>query len=243
MGKSRGVSGAGEAAGYRPGWRKDDPGSSGPLRRFLEGGEPTRFKRKYPLPSPGDRFGELTVECGLGGDRILVRCSCGAGSYAVLFTNLRLGRTTRCQRCGDREAKATVRKRRGLAAVVPDNAQRKRLLCRFSAAVSRCHNKDNAGYENYGARGIFVAPEWRANKRLFLEHVVTLPGWDDPSLDMDRKDVDGPYAPGNIRFVTRTVNAKNKRSVRGMQRRIAELERRLRHCQCGAAQPVHDPHE
>jgi hypothetical protein len=136
-----------------------------------------------------------------------------------------------------------VRKYLAYADVVPDDRQRRRLMGRFSAAVSRCHNPSNAGYENYGARGIFVAPEWRANKRLFLEHVVTLVGWDDPRLDMDRRDVDGPYAPGNIRFVTRSVNSRNKRRIPELQARIAELERRLRHCQCGAAQQVHDPHE
>lgn len=209
----------------------------------MEGGEPTRFKRKHPLPSPGDRFGELTVECGLGGDRILVRCSCGAGSHVVLFANLRQGRTTRCTRCAQRKGRATVKKYLAYADIVPDDAQRRRLMGRFSAAVSRCHNPGNAGYGNYGARGIFVAPEWRVDKRLFLKHVVALPGWDDPRLDMDRRDVDGPYAPGNIRFVTRAVNQRNRRSVPDLQRRIAELEHRLRHCTCGATQPLHDPHD
>ena len=84
-------------------------------------------------------------------------------------------------------------------------------------------------YQNYGGRGITVFEEWRKNKRAFLEYVVTLEGWDNPSLELDRIDVDKGYEPGNIRFVTRSQNAANKRSVQKMQARIYELEARVRH--------------
>ena len=138
------------------------------------------------------------------------------------------------------KAKRTLAKYRGFEDVIPDEKERKRLRGRFSAAVSRCHNIANSGYRSYGGRGIFVSPEWRANKRLFLEHVVTLDNWGDPSMEMDRIDVDGPYAAGNIRFVSKSVNARNKRKVDGMQDRIKELEQRLRRYECGATQPLHD---
>lgn len=245
MGEPLGGSVQGEPARHRPGWRKDDPGSSGALRNFLAGGEPSRFKRKHPLPSGGDRFGQLTVFGVEGsGDSLCIRvqCDCGAIAHTVLLSNLVRGKTTRCNACAKLQARRTVQKYLGFADIVPDNNERKRLMGRFSAAVSRCHNPLNAGYASYGARGIFVDPKWRANKRLFLEHVIGLPGWRDATLDIDRIDVDGPYGPGNIRFVTRSENAKNKRRVDTLSQRVLELERRLRHCTCGASEQVHDPH-
>jgi hypothetical protein len=50
---------------------------------------------------------------------------------------------------------------------------------------------------------------------------------------MDRVDVDGPYAPGNIRFVSRSDNLRNKRKV-------ADLEERIRHLELRLSQQVHD---
>lgn len=70
---------------------------------------------------------------------------------------------------------------------------------------------------------------WLQDKRAFLEHVVSLEGWDNPDLEMDRIDVDKGYEPGNIRFISRQENMLNKRSVQKMQARIHELEARVRH--------------
>jgi hypothetical protein len=51
---------------------------------------------------------------------------------------------------------------------------------------------------------------------------------------MDRVDVDGHYEPGNIRFVSRRDNLRNKR-------KIADLEARIRHLELRLSQQVHDP--
>jgi hypothetical protein len=209
----------------------------------LAGGEPTRFKRKHPLPSPGDRFGSLTVLAPVGkGEslRILVACDCGATFHFVQHSNLVRGKTTRCDACAKIKAVASRKKYFGYADVVPDIDDRSRLLGRYYAAVSRCHNPKNAQFHNYGARGIEVYAEWRNDKRKFLEHAVTLPGWDNADLDMDRTDVNGNYEPGNLRFITRSENQGNRRKIGSLQARVDELERRLRCCSCGAAQPVHD---
>jgi hypothetical protein len=105
-----------------------------------------------------------------------------------------------------------------------DDEHRTRLLNRLSAAITRCHSPNSRVYKHYGERGVHVHQQWREDRAAFLRYVQTLPGWDDPSYEMDRINVDGGYEPGNIRFVSRSDNLKNKRQVADMQRRIAELE-------------------
>jgi hypothetical protein len=115
--------------------------------------------------------------------------------------------------------------------IVPDPEHRVRLLNRISACHSRCFNPKTRNFSSYGGRGITVT--WGRDRRAFLEYLVTLDGWDDPSLELDRIDVDGPYGPGNLRFATKSENAKNKRRVDAMSTRLQYLEsevRRLRAC-------------
>ena len=51
---------------------------------------------------------------------------------------------------------------------------------------------------------------------------------------MDRIDVNGNYEEGNIRFVSRSENAKNKRH-------IADLEARIRHLELRLKEQIHSP--
>ena len=210
-------------------------------------GEPYRFKKKFPHPNAGDRFGFLTV---LGVERIRkgvceqnvirVQCDCGAPSHTVADYNLRNGKSTRCNVCAKKSAGYWRKDYWGYAEICRDDAHRRRLLGRLSACINRCHNPNDAGYPNYGGRGITVYEEFRTNRAAFLQYVVGLKGWDEPRLELDRIDVNKGYQPGNLRFISKKENNLNKRSVKDMQRRIAELEACLRHCTCGATKPIHD---
>ena len=192
------------------------------------GGVATGNYKPFPFPV-GTRFGELTV---LGWGRCLTprgsyeykalcRCTCGSETYVTRYT-LKSGRSTRCNVCAK---KASSKKRWWCyAGAMADVEHRSRLLSRLSAAIARCHNPKNSYFKHYGERGISVCDEWRADRAAFLRYIQTCPGWDIPSLEMDREEVDGNYEPGNIRFVTRAVNLQNKRQVITMQRRIQELE-------------------
>jgi len=247
MGKKRRSDFTGESHRYPIGWSPDNPGSSGEYERFLASGIDTRFRRKYALPSIGDRFGELTV-IGLSpasrDHHIEVQCSCGAPPHGVNWSNLRKGASTRCNVCARQKASKHRKQYWGYENILPDIEHRRRLLNRISACIGRCRPGNTSSHaKNYAGRGIKVHPEWLGGtegKRKFLSYLITLDGWDVPELELDRIDVDGNYEPGNLRFISRRENMANKRSVPEMQKRIAELERRLRHCTCGAAQPVHD---
>ncbi len=74
----------------------------------------------------------------------------------------------------------------------------------FLAAKNRCNNPRYGGYENYGGRGVrflFIS---------FEEFFAEL-GPRPPGLTLDRKNNDGDYRPGNIRWATRSEQNRNQR--------------------------------
>jgi hypothetical protein len=152
---------------------------------------------------------------------------------------LRKGASTRCNACAKKAAGYWRKQYHGYADICPDQAHRTRLLDRISACINRCGNPSDAGYRNYGGRGIKVFAPWLEDRRAFLAYLVTLPGWDNPILELDRTEVDGGYEPGNLRFITKQVNQANRRKVGRMQQRILDLEASLRLAECGASAPVH----
>lgn len=202
----------------------------------MDAGAGTRFVRKNPLPRTGDRFGELTVlnvlrekkgACSI--DMVEVACICGAAPHKVFAYNLRKGASTRCPACAKKAAGYWRKDWYAYAGICPDDAHRRRLLNRISAAIVRCHSPNCRQYAGYGGRGIFVYEPWRKDKAVFLAHLIALDGWDKPEYDMDRIDVERGYEPGNVRFIPAGQNrGSNKRTVREMQLRISDLEERLR---------------
>ena len=189
-------------------------------------------KRIYEPPSPGDRFGKLTVvglERGpLGGVRaVLCRCDCG-NTLSTKESHLHRGLKRWCINCSKGKYAAT-RKKRGhrYANICPDDEHRTRLLNRISSIQQRCHNPKAQNWESYGKRGITVWPEWRKDRGAFLAYLLTLPGWDDPVLELDRIDNNRGYEPGNLRFISRRDNANNRRTVRDLQQEVETLRQEV----------------
>ena len=202
-----------------------DSGSPRIVRNDMEGGS-VRERRRF-CPSIGTRSGSLTVTGYVIGSRgglvaLIVACDCGFPEYTVEASNFKAFKTTRCNRC----AKLAAGKKRHWKyhEVMPEVEHRSRLLDRLYAAINRCHNEKDAGYVNYGGRGICVCDLWRSDKAEFLSHVRTIHGWDIPALEIDRVDVDGNYEPGNIRFISKAENSRNKRKMADLERRIGILE-------------------
>lgn len=75
---------------------------------------------------------------------------------------------------------------------------------------ARCLRPSHKAYPQYGGRGISVCPQWLNNFDVFLADMGPRPD----KLDLDRKDNNGNYTPDNCRWVTRTINNRNKRSNR-----------------------------
>lgn len=79
----------------------------------------------------------------------------------------------------------------------------------WSGLKQRCLNPNSPAYKDYGARGIRVCDEWKDNFLAFFSHVGKRPS---RNHSIDRKNNDGHYEPGNVRWATRAVQAANRRN-------------------------------
>jgi hypothetical protein len=76
----------------------------------------------------------------------------------------------------------------------------------------RCLNPNATGYATmYGGRGITICPEWRDSFEQFL---ADMGRWPSPGHSLDRIDNERGYEPGNVRWSTRSEQARNRRSNR-----------------------------
>ena len=74
---------------------------------------------------------------------------------------------------------------------------------------ARCHRKTHADYQEYGGRGIVVCERWLGSFSAFLADVGLRPS---PRHSLDRRNNDGNYEPGNVRWATAKEQANNRRS-------------------------------
>tara|TARA_B100002049_G_C16010626_1_gene345625 strand:+ start:500 stop:763 length:264 start_codon:yes stop_codon:yes gene_type:complete len=74
---------------------------------------------------------------------------------------------------------------------------------------ARCSGAQPKSWKNYGGRGIAVCADWQNSFAAFLGDVGESPG---KGWELDRIDNDGDYEPGNVRWVTKSENNKNRRS-------------------------------
>lgn len=120
---------------------------------------------------------------------VAVQCTgCGRTGWAYL-SNLSRGISKGCQACSQPKQ-------------VPSWLDR-----RLTAAKQRCENPEDPGYKNYGARGVeFRFPSVTAAGLYVMEHMGLM-----REFELDRIDNNGHYAPGNLRWATRSMQNRNSR--------------------------------
>lgn len=149
----------------------------------------------------GQRFGSLLVTERLyvsSGQRIY-RCLCDCGQeHHARSGNLQAGRTSRCSACRYKHNGASR-----------NGEKTSRLYYIWDSMRRRCQKPDDPAYPNYGGRGISFCDEWN-DFGAFHEWAVAN-GY-EPHLTLDRIDNDGNYEPGNCRWTTEKVQARNSRA-------------------------------
>lgn len=150
----------------------------------------------------GQKFGRLTVESLERIKGVLCwRCSCDCGGTVTLRT-ARLTGSRPTKSCGCL----------WLETVPGSNRTHQRtgdyLHRIWGLIVHRCCNPKSPAYGNYGGRGITICNRWRYSFEAFVADVGERP---TDAHTLDRINNDGNYEPGNVRWATRTEQARNTR--------------------------------
>ena len=150
----------------------------------------------------GCRFGMLVAlrkgESVGSQSRWICICDCGAESL-VRLGNLRNGHTTSCG-CKRVIATAEDKTRHGHFGTPTYKS--------WSSMLTRCQNKGNHKYLDYGGRGIKVHDSWK-NFESFLADM----GERREGTTLGRIDNDGDYKPGNCEWQDSKTQARNKRNT------------------------------
>ncbi|GDY37690.1 hypothetical protein ACINB_35820 [Acidovorax sp. NB1] len=159
-------------------------------------------KQKHQAPK-GSKFGRLTViddtpNRDSGNRKVLCRCSCGVEKLVGVW-ELANGVTNSCGCIVIENARAMS---------LTHGEEGTPLYVVWHSMKARCQIPSAGPYERYGGRGISVCQEWSDSYVKFRDWALAA-GYKQ-GLQIDRRDNDGDYEPGNCRWVTPVVNANNR---------------------------------
>jgi hypothetical protein len=131
-------------------------------------------------------------------------CTCG-NRFHALISNIKYNAVMSCGCRGEYYVKHG-QKTHGLS--------KHPLHRRWREIKTRCYNVNDAGYKNYGGRGITMCDEWRNDFKAFYDYVSKLPHYGEKGMTIDRIYNDGNYEPGNVQWATMQQQNMNKRNSR-----------------------------
>lgn len=134
----------------------------------------------------------------------LCRCKCGEAKHIESY-GLSKGRSRMCRRCSASMVGANLYKG-------PVNTW---LYNKWLGIKSRCYNPNqHKSYKYYGALGIGMHEAWRSDYRMFESYILKVLGLPlNPYMTLDRIDVNGHYAPCNLRWATPLMQIRNRRKA------------------------------
>lgn len=135
------------------------------------------------------------------------KCYCG-NEFITMIHSIKSGNTNSCG-CYYDKTHAT----HGLA--------KHPLFAVRNAIKQRCLNPKNTRFHDYGGRGIKICDEWLNDFQKFYDWSIQN-GY-RKGLQLDRINNDGNYEPSNCRFVTQTINIRNRRISKLSQIDVIEI--------------------
>lgn len=172
-----------------PEWRGKRPES-------MPGQLVLRSKRGLPADHTGRTFGKWTAlsRGSNRGVRTTWLCRCDCGTEREVMTNHLVRGTSKSCGCTPH--------------TVAEPRSEHPLYGTWCNIVQRCTNPNNPQYRDYGARGIRMCDEWRAD---FLQFVADMGEKPTPVHTVERKDNDKGYGPDNCEWADRTAQNRNTR--------------------------------
>lgn len=158
----------------------------------------------------GQIFGRLTPIKYVGKSRWSCVCECGKNTH-VSTHDLRSGHSRSCG-CLAKENLIKRSTKHGCAG--PGAGKNKHIYMIYHNMLSRCLNKNNKKYKDYGGRNppITVCERWSNKENGFINFYKDI-GEIPEGLTLDRINNNGNYEPNNWRLATPQEQSRNKRNT------------------------------